>query len=90
MREKKLKKNKISRTRAVELINENAGKFFTVVFTKNQGDGELRTINGVFKRNNTDRLGYLNVYENKSKTYRKVNPRTISSLSILKEVYKVK
>ena len=80
MKIKNNKKTKISRTSAVELIQENAGKFFTVVFSKDQGKGDKRTLNGVFKKGNVDKLGYLNVYENKSKSYRKVNPRTIESL----------
>ena len=80
--------NRISRTKAVELINNSKGKFFTVTFKKKNGD--LRMINGNFKKGNFTPLGYLSVYSAADKGYRQVNPKTITSLSVGGTEYKVK
>jgi hypothetical protein len=77
----------ISRTKATELINGTKGKFFTVTFTK--ANGQMRSINGNTKGKTTN-LGYLNIYSLKDKGYRNVNPRTITSVSLSGIIYKVK
>lgn len=72
---------RISRTAALQKIRENGTKMLTVTFkTKNN---ESRTINGMVKRPiiNTD-LGYIKVYEMKTKGTRNVNLQTIESLSL--------
>lgn len=79
---------KISRKKAVILIEENKGKFFTVTFTKK--DNTLRTINAVKKVGAISPAGYLNVYSIKDKGYRNVDVRTISSLKLNNSIYKVR
>ncbi len=76
----------ISRTKAVELINNSQGRRFTVTFTKK--DGTTRTING--SRKNQTNLGNITIYSVKDKGYRSVNPNTITMLKINKTVNKVK
>lgn len=83
----KEKMTKISRTKAVKLINNTKGKFFTVTYRKNNGD--LRMINGNFKKDNFTPLGYMAIWSAKDKGYRKVNPKTITQLSINNLIYKV-
>lgn len=71
---------KISRTKVVELIQSNKGKFFTVKFTKK--DNTNRTINCIIKNNGTTKLGYLNVWSIQDKGYRNIDIRTIKTVSI--------
>lgn len=78
---------KISKTKAVQLIEENKGKFFTVTFTKK--DNTLRTINCVRKTGATTKLGHLNVYSIQDKEYRNIDTRTISELKLDNQQYKV-
>lgn len=78
----------VSRTKAVEMIDNNAGKFFTVTFsTKTKPE---RTINGLVKKDNKTRTGYIRMYSTQDKGYRSVDPRTISALKINGTVLKVK
>lgn len=79
---------KTSRTNAVKLITESKGKFFTVTFKKE--NDSLRTINGNYKAGNTTALGYLTIWSAKDKSYKNVNPRTITSLVIDSINYTVK
>lgn len=78
----------ISRTKAVSMINDNAGKFFTVTFVKK--DGNERTINGLCKKDNKTRTGYIRMYSAQDKSYRSVDPRTINAIKIAGEVLKVR
>jgi len=85
---KSVKKNKkISKSRAVELMQNSGGKFFTVTFEK--ADGTDRTMNGrVRKKDFMSRQGYVLVRIAGNKT-RSVNPRTISALKINKQSFRV-
>lgn len=93
---KQTKMNTITRSKAVELIKNSQGRFFTVSFTKK--DNTERTINGRTKvtkgskggKNPAINLGYISVYSTKEKGYRNVNSQTITSLKINGETYRVK
>lgn len=76
---------RISKTKAVALINNSKGRFFTVTFVKN--NGTTRTING--SRKNQTPLGNITMYSAKDKGYRTVNPNTIRSLVINETTYVV-
>ncbi len=80
-------KQRVSRQKAVEVINSTNGKFFTVTFITKSGT--TRTINGNV-RNKPNRLGYINVYSVKDEGYRNVNSQTIKSLSFNKVNYIVR
>lgn len=82
------KKSTISRTKAVELIEENKGKFATVTFIKK--NGEERTINFNRSKNGTTKLGYLRVNNIKENKYASVDPKTITALHIAGKKLKVK
>ena len=75
-----MKNKTISRTKAIELIEENKGKFATVTFTKK--NGELRTINFNRSKNGTTKLGYLRVNNIRENKFASVDPKTISALNI--------
>lgn len=77
---------RISKTTAVEMINNSKGRFFTVTFVK--GNGDERTINGL--RKNQTPLGNITMYSAKDKGYRTINPNTIKSLIINSTTYVVK
>lgn len=80
---------KVNKSQAVEVINNTKGKFFTVTFTKK--NGELRTINGNVKKPKTPNLlGYINIYSPSVKGYRKINAQTIKSVSFNRINYIVK
>ena len=81
--------NQISKTKAVELIKNSKGRFFTVTFKKNE-DNSLRTINGTFsaKSQNND-LGYLTINERKV-GFRNVDTRNIKNITIGGVSYKVR
>jgi hypothetical protein len=82
-----MKINKISKSKAVELIEANKGKFFTVTFTKK--DNTLRTINCTRKVGATTNLGYLSVWSVQDKGLRSIDPRTITGLKLDNNEYKV-
>lgn len=81
-----MRKSRINRTRAVELINSTKGRFFTVTFVTPKGE---RTINCNCKKDSVSSLGYINVYSMKDKGYRNVNTRTIKQISFNNNIYKV-
>lgn len=74
--------NRISRTKAVELINNSKGRRFTVTFTKK--DGTTRTING--SRKNQTPLGNITMRV-PNEGYKTVNPNTIVGLNINRNTY---
>ena len=78
--------NRISRTKAVNMIVNSKGKFFTVKFIKQ--NGETRVINGNLKGLNS--LGYLRVNSIKDKQVRNVNTQTITGLTINGINYRVR
>ena len=78
----------ISRTKAVELIKQTKGSFFTVCFTKK--NGEERVLNGNVKVSDfQDALGYIKVKES-GKKHRLINPRTILWLRTGGKTYTIK
>lgn len=82
------KVKKVSRTTMVDMIENTKGRFFGVVFEK--VDGTERTLNcQVSSKNFMDKLGYINCTTSKGETKR-INPRTLKSISIGGEVFKVK
>lgn len=86
---KAVKKTRIGRTKAVELIKNSKGRFFSITFVKNE-DGSDRTINGVFSSKNTSSdLGYLLICE-RGNGLRNVDTRTIKSLTISGKEYSVR
>jgi len=76
---------RISKTKAVELINNSKGRRFTVTFTKK--NGTLRTMNG--SRKNQTSLGNITMTVT-NRGYRTVNPNTITELKINRNTYIVK
>lgn len=80
--------DKVSKSKAVELIKNSGGTFFTAVFIKKNGDE--RVINGQIKKDNfMDDMGYIRVRESNGKK-RRINPRTLLSVSIKGTKYIVK
>ncbi len=77
---------KISKNKAVELINNTNGKIFTVSFLNKAQ--QVRTINGRLKkttstkggRNNATELGYITMWSMQDKGYRNVNKQTLTGL----------
>lgn len=91
-----MKQNVISKSKAIELIQESKGKFFSVIFKKEKGTVE-RTMNCQFKKidnkANPSPLGYFllkdtNIRNGESK-FRNVDVRTISKLKISGKEYKI-
>lgn len=76
----------ISRTKALELMANSKGSFFTVEFVEK--DGSARTLNGSFAKNQKQaHLGYVSVRENNKlkagvNPFRQVNLQTLQSLTI--------
>ena len=90
------KTKRIGKIKAAELINSSNGRIFTATFTKK--NGEERVMNcrkGVSKgvkntgKNNTDKLGMINVYDMQEKSFKKLNLQEVTALNINKECYKV-
>ena len=79
---------RISKTKSLELIKANGSKMFTATFVKKNGDN--RVVNGMIKTPITNtNLGYVPMYEMKSKEYRNVNLQTLTNLSIGGTKYKI-
>jgi hypothetical protein len=87
------KAKKISVTKALELMKNNKGRFFTSVFTNKAG--ETRVINGQYlSGQNPSELGYVKVREAsklkaKENSVRNVNLQTLSELKISGVIYKI-
>jgi hypothetical protein len=90
---KSLKKTKtgksvtISKTKALELMKNSGGRFFTAIFCKK--DGSLRVMNCQFRRDQPQaELGYIRVNEtgllkkSPTKAIRQINIQTLKSLTI--------
>lgn len=80
--------SKISRTEAVELINNTKGRIFTVQFTKKKGEERIMNCNK--RTGGPTKLGYIPVNDLVNKGIRNVDPRTISKLVISGTTYEVK
>ena len=88
---------KISKAKAKDLINASKGKFFSVAFTKK--NGELREMNcrkGVKKHLKGGELafdpnskGLVVVFDAQKKAYRMININTLQSVTIDKATYSV-
>lgn len=85
----------ISREKALSLMENNKGHFFTAVFSK--ADGTLRTMNCQYLKGQVpSKLGYLKVNEvsrlkaKESDTIRQINMQTLKELSIAGGTYKIK
>lgn len=85
----------ISHAKALELMENNKGQFFTAIFKKK--DQSLRTMNCQYlKDQKPDRLGYIKVKETKlirngeSNVVRSVNLQTLEELQIGKVTYKLR
>lgn len=89
-----IKGTKLSRTQALQLMQDNKGRFFTVTFSKK--DGTARTLNGQYVAGqNPDPLGYVKVKEaGKMKSgenpIRNVNLQTLQAIKIGGKFYSVK
>jgi hypothetical protein len=78
-----------------ELLQKTNGKFFTVIFTKKNGDDrQMNCRLGVTKHlkggvNKNSNKNHLVVYDVHSKGYRTVNTETLKSIKLGGKVYKV-
>lgn len=82
--------NRISRKRALELIQNSNGKFFGVVFTKKNGEERKMTCKIDKNKLNPSHLGYLTVFDVKdNNTPKSLNLQTLSELKTNKTFYKV-
>lgn len=85
---------RISRSKALDIIKNSNGKFFTVTFIKK--DGTRRVMNGQHTLDmGVSALGYINVKDmtavrrKESSTIKSVNLQTIESIRLGKTTYKV-
>jgi Asp-tRNA(Asn)/Glu-tRNA(Gln) amidotransferase C subunit len=92
---KPMTSKRISRSSALNMIENSKGQFFTVEFTKQ--DGTLRKLNGQYvKDQKKSNLGYVLVKESgklkkgEKNPIRNVNIQTLKSLSIHSETYKIR
>lgn len=83
-----LKPVKISRTKAVEIINTSKGRVMRIGFTKTDGTKRIIVCN---KRNEaTTKLGYIVVNDFQKKEIRNVDPRTMFCLKAAGVEYVIK
>lgn len=102
MEQKSSTKQRVSRSKALEIINKyGKQRFFTVLFTKK--NGEIRSLTGKLgvtkyldttkkssNRTNLKGLGYLNMYDMLNKGYRNVNLQELKQLKINGIVYSIR
>ena len=81
-------KQSINKTQSFKLIQENAGKFLTVTFIKE--DKSTRVMNGQYKKRETNALGYVLIRETKTGIEKNVNLQTLKEIKVNKQIYKVK
>lgn len=80
--------SKLSKTKIVEKMKTAGGRFMTVEFIKK--DGKKRKLNGrIYKDFFMDLQGYI-IFDTVTKGFKKINPRSIISLSLNKTIYKAK
>lgn len=86
---------KITRTKALEMMKNNKGRFFTVTFVKQ--DKTERTLNGIYVKDQTPSpLGYIIMKEAKlmksgaKEQIRNINLQTLKSIKIAGKTYQVK
>lgn len=80
--------NRVSRSRAVDMIKGSKGRFFTATFKKR--DGSSRTMNCNYKTGSVTNMGGIRVYSMQDKGYRTINPQTLSELVINNTTYRVR
>lgn len=78
----------VSRTELVKRMKNSKGKFYTITFTKNNGDQRVLNCKSS-KKDFMDDLGYIKTKDCKNR-YKLVNPRTITELRIGGEIFVVK
>lgn len=84
----------ISRKKALSLMMESKGRFFTVCFTKK--DGKDRVMNCQYIKDDSSlHLGYLRVKDiaigkKTTSNYRSINLQTLKSITINGKSYRVK
>lgn len=86
---------KISRVKALEMMKNNKGRFFTVTFIKK--DGTTRVLNGIYVKDQIpSQLGYVLVKDAKlmktkaKEQIRNVNLQTLATIKIAGNTYQVK
>jgi len=80
---------RIGRTKALEIIKNTNGKFFSVRFEKKNGDDRLMGVQYV-KGTKPDPLGYVLLKDLKAKKSKSVNLQTLSEIKTNNILYKVK
>jgi len=78
----------IGKKKALELIKGSKGRFFSVTF-KNK-EGEVRTLNVRYLKQQPNELGYVLLLDMKEKTPKNVNMQTLSQLKINNSTFKIK
>lgn len=80
---------RIGRNKALEIIQNTNGKFFSVKFAKKNGDERLMGVQYV-KGTKADPLGYVRLKELKTQITKSVNLQTLSEIKTNNTLYKVK
>lgn len=78
----------IGKKKALELIKGSKGRFFSVTFKKKEG--EIRTLNVRYLKQQPNELGYVLLLDMKDKTPKNVNLQTLSQLKINNQILKIK
>ena len=78
----------IGKKKALELIKGSKGRFFSVTF-KNK-EGEVRTLNVRYLKQQPNELCYVLLLDMKEKTPKNVNMQTLSQLKINNSTFKIK
>lgn len=80
---------RIGRTKALDIIQNTNGKFFSVRFEKKNGEDRLMGVQYV-KGTKPDPLGYVRLKELKTQITKSVNLQTLSEIKTNNTLYKVK
>lgn len=80
---------RINKKTALSLIEDSKGRYFTISFTKK--DGSYRKLTGHVKNSSLLTIdGYLKLRTIITEEFRKIDTRTIDSLTINKTTFKIK
>jgi 2',3'-cyclic-nucleotide 2'-phosphodiesterase (5'-nucleotidase family) len=83
-----VKKQKISKTKAIDLLTNTGGRYFGVTFTKK--DGLIRKMTCKLEQEaKPSKLGYLTVVDVKESTPKSLNLQTLSEIRMNKVIYVV-
>jgi hypothetical protein len=80
---------RIGRNKALEIIQNTNGKFFSVKFVKKNGDERLMGVQYI-KGTKADPLGYVRLKDLKTQITKSVNLQTLSEIKTNNTLYKVK